>query len=137
MIRRAELADLREVVDLCNRFHSYSPWQTIPFDEVAMGRFIIGLIQNGVVFLSEEGLCAGLLNPLYFNPAFVVAVEMLWFAPKGGRELRKAFEEWAAEQGAQAVQFSALGDDRAATVARLFARAGYAPVETGFLKRID
>jgi hypothetical protein len=82
-------------------------------------------------------MVGGVLSPLYFNPAKVVAAELFWWAPDGGgRELREAFEAWARQAGAFAVQFSGLADAQAERVAALYRRAGYRPVETGYLKEL-
>lgn len=137
MIRRATHDDLDDVVDIGRRFHAYSPWSYVPFDPDSLRAFCARLVDGGVIFLSEDGLIGGLLNPLYFNPAYVVGVELFWFAPREGRELRSAFEEWARENGAYAVQFSALGDQKSETVGALFKRAGYRKVETGYFKEFQ
>lgn len=137
MIRRATIDDLALCVEHGAKFHAYSIWKDIPYDAEATGRFIAGLIEHGAVFLSDDGMIGGLLNPLYFNPAYVMGVELFWWAPKEGRALRLAFEQWADEQGAHGHQLGCLADDKAPLVTRLLRRAGYVPVETGFLKRID
>lgn len=136
MIRTATKDDLERIADLGADFHAYSPWCKVPFDREAIKAFCSSMIDGGVIFLSDEGLCGGLLNPLYFNPSVVIAVELFWWAPSEGAALRKAFEEWAAENNAFGVQFSALGDERAATVEALFKRAGYRKVETGYFKEL-
>jgi hypothetical protein len=136
VIRRATHEDVVRIVEFGAAFHAYSPYKDIEFDAGAFGAFCGRMIEAGVILLSDTGMIAGLLNPLYFNPAVVMAAELLWWAPEGGgRELREAFEAWAAEAGAQGVQFSSLVDDRAERVRLNFERAGYAPIETAFLKR--
>lgn len=137
MITRATHDDLDTVVGLGRRFHAYSPWRDVPFDPDSLRAFCGRLVETGVIFLSEDGLIGGLLNPLYFNPSYVVGAELFWFAPKEGRELRIAFEEWCRENGAHAVQFSALGDEKSDTVEALFKRSGYRKVETGYLKEFQ
>ena len=136
MIRRATHDDLDRIADLGTDFHAFSPWREVPLDRDSLKAFCARLIDGGIILLSDGGLCGGLLNPLYFNPAFVVAAELFWWAPKEGRALRLAFEEWAAEQGAHGVQFSALGNEKSATVGKLFERAGYRKVETGYYKEL-
>ena len=137
MIRKATHDDLDRIADLGGDFHAFSPWREVPFDRDSIKAFCARLIDGGVIFLSDDGLLGGLLNPLYFNPAYVVAAELFWWAPKEGRELRLAFEEWAKEMGAYAVQFSALGNEKSETVGKLFQRAGYRKVETGYLKEFQ
>ena len=101
-----------------------------------MARFVGHMLQNGVVFLSEDGMCGGILNPMYFNPAHMVAVELFWWAPSNGGPLRQAFEDWAKDRGASAIQFSGLANDRLEAVTRIYRRGGYQPVEMSFLKRL-
>lgn len=121
---------------MSERFHAYSPWRDVPFDPDAVRLFALGVLQAGAVFVDDAGgMCGGMLTPLYFNPACRIAVEVVWWAPAGGAALRRAFEDWGRAQGVFAVQFSALGDERAGAVARLFGRAGFAVSETAFVKR--
>lgn len=141
MIRRATLDDLDEVFELSRVFHAYSVHRDIEIDEGHWRAALQAWIGpsdalNGAVFLSENGLCAGLIHPLYFNPSILVAAELMWWAPKDGAALRLAFEAWAEEQGARIVQFSSMADERRSAVERLFRRAGYAPVETIHFKRL-
>jgi GNAT superfamily N-acetyltransferase len=135
-MRRAEASDLDRVVTLAANFHAYGVWKDVPLDRGAFTAFVANLIENGAVFLTDTGVIAGLISPFYFQPAFKLGVELFWWAPDGGgRELREAFEGWAREQGATAVQFSAMGDENAERVARLYRRAGFEPAETAFVKR--
>ena len=135
-IRKATHDDLDLVVNFGRDFHAVSPWREISFDPDSTKDFCARLVDGGVILLSETGMIGGLLNPLYFNPAYVVACEMFWWAKSGGRELMEAFEKWGADEGAVALQFSALGDDKAERMARLFDLAGYRKVETGYFKEI-
>lgn len=136
MIRRADHDDVDAVVRFGADFHAYSPWKSVPFDAEATAQFVGRLIDNGVIFISETGMIGGLLNPLYFNPSHIVAVELFWWATKGGRDLMQAFEAWSEEQGASAIQFSALGDHQSERMAQLFDRAGYRKVETGYYREV-
>lgn len=136
MIRKATQDDLDAVVSFGSDFHAYSPWREIEFDPVATKAFCERLIEGGVILMSETGMIGGLLNPLYFNPKYVIACELFWWATSGGRELMRAFEDWGAENGCRAYQFSALGDDKADRMAQLFNRAGYRKVETGYFKEV-
>lgn len=135
MIRQATDEDLARVVMLGEQFHAYSPHRVFSFDREAFGAFAARLIELGGVFLSDEGFCGGAIAPLYFSPDTLVATELFWFTPSEGRELREAFEGWARGQGADAVQFSALVDDHERAVERIYRRAGFERVETGYLKR--
>lgn len=133
---RASLADVPRIVELGQRFHAYSVHRDIPLDVEAFEAFAASLVEGGAVFLSEDGMCGGLVSPSYFNPAFRVAVELFWYAPTGGQPLRQAFEAWALERGADAIQFTAMSDARLPAVTRLYRMAGYVPIETSFVKRL-
>lgn len=134
-IRRACSEDLPQIVIWSRAFHAYSPWSYAGFDESAVQAFALGCIENGAVFLSEDGMCGGLVMPLYFNPAVKIGIEFVWYAPAGGSELRQAFEDWSRDQGAHGVQFSALGDSHLPALTRIYARHGFTPAETAFVKR--
>lgn len=135
MIRAATQDDIARVVELGALFHEYGPYREIPFDPEGLSAFISGLIDHGVIFLSDDGMLGGVLSPLYFNPSVVMGAELFWWAGKSGRQLREAFETWAQERGAFGVQFSGLCDERADTIRKVFARAGYSAAETAFFKR--
>lgn len=131
MIRVADTADLPAILEMAEAFHGYSPWRVYPFDREATEQYAIGIMTAGVILISDTGMIGGLVNPVPFAPSCQVAVELFWW---GDGALREAFEVWAKAQGATAVQFSALADDRSPIMARLFGRAGYRPIETGYLK---
>ena len=135
MIRTATRADMPEILRLGRDFHAACPYRDFPLDLDAFAEFAGRLIDHGVIFLSEDGMIGGLMSAMYFNPEVRTGAELFWWAPKGGQALRKAFELWAKDQGAVAVQFSGLADDRAETVTKLFRRAGYQPAEMAFFKR--
>jgi hypothetical protein len=137
VIRRATADDVPEMVRLCAEFHAYSPYRDVAeFDPEGFAAFAAGVIERGVAFMSEEGTLGGVLTSPYFNPGVVFAAELFWWARKGGQQLRAAFEDWGRENGAVAVQFSGLADERAPTITRVFRRAGYEPVELAFMKRL-
>jgi len=136
LIRRATLDDLQTAVTFAKSFHAESVHNDIPVDDEALALFMGNLIEVGAVFLSDHGIIGGVMSPVYFNPAYVFAAELFWWAPQDGRALREAFEAWGVEQGAVKIQFSGQVNDRQSTVEKLFRRAGYIPVETGYLKRV-
>ncbi len=137
MIRRATDADIPEIVEMGARFLAYSMHRDIPLDREAFAETARLMISGGILLLSDEGMLGGFLVPLYFNPAYVAAAEVFWFAPKEGSALKAAFEEWAVESGAYAIQFSAIADDRISAVDRIYRRSGFKPVEMAYLKRVS
>jgi hypothetical protein len=136
VIRRAGPEDVEHIAGMAVKFHAYSPWREVPLDLDAVRNVALACIERGAIFVTEDGMCGGVVQPLYFSPQTTIGAEFFWWAPTQGGELRAAFEAWAREQGAYAVQFSALGDDRAAATARLYRMAGFEPAETVYLKRL-
>ena len=124
-------ADLPGILEFAKAFHAYSPWSRYPFDAAATEAALRNLMGAGVVMVSDTGMVGGLINPVPFAPSCVVGVELFWW---GDGKLKADFEAWCRDQGATAVQFSALADDRSDIMARLFRRSGYRPIETGYLK---
>ena len=133
-VRMASVDDQDQCVELGATFLAYGPYAAVPLDREAFRSFLTALIDKGAVFLSEDGILGGCLNPLYFNPAVVWGAELFWWAPKGGRAMRIAFEDWARAQGAAGVSFSSLHDDRREIAQKLFERAGYRATEVAFVK---
>lgn len=135
-VRRATEADIPAIVDMGARLHETGPWADVEYDRAAVAGFVATILQSGAVFLSEDGMCGGAIFPFYINPAFKTATEFFWWAPKGGQPLRDAFERWAKENGASAVLFSGLYNDRLPALTRIYRRVGYAPGELSFVKRV-
>lgn len=136
MIRRATADDVSRIVELGAEFLAYSPHRVHPLDREAFAAFAEQLVTGaGAIFLSDDGMIGGLVTGLYFNPAIRVGTELFWWARKEGRQLREAFEEWAKGEGAVEIHFTGLLDERADTITKVFRRAGYVPLELGFVKR--
>lgn len=127
-------ADLPRILDFAKAFHGYSPWSRYPMDEEATANYARSFLANGVIFISEAGMLGGLVHRVPFCPDVIVGCEMFWW---GDGKLKRDFEAWCVEHGATAIQFSALADDRAETMGRLFRRDGYRATETGYLKDLS
>lgn len=138
MVRRAELSDIPEIVHWGRKFFDYSPWQgRTEFNEADLSASLEGMITgSGAVFLNGHGICGGVIFPLFFNASMRVAVELFWFADGGGAELREAFEAWAIESGATALQMTCLTDSREPAMRRLLSSKGYTPMEVSFFKEV-
>lgn len=137
MIRRATQDDLPRIVDLGAEFLAECPYSWVPLDALAFAEFASGMIEKGVIFLSDDGMIGGVIAPFYFNPAVTMAAELFWWARSGGQELRQALEVWGREQGCQALTCSGLTGDREPAIRRVYARAGYYPAEVAFVKRLN
>ncbi len=137
MIRQATVDDVQTAVEMGARFHAYSPWRDIPYDRTAMAGVMASLIEQGGLFLTDDGFIGGVVSPAYFSPSCVIATELFWYAPSGDGGLRQAFEDWARSKGAYGVQCSALSDEHLPAVTRIYRRAGYEQGEVCFLKRLN
>lgn len=124
--------DLDRIVEMGRQFHAYSPWSDVPYDPETVRIFAANTIDKGVIFLSFEGMCGGIIHPLYFSPETLIGIEFFWWRGSG---LRQLFEDWCRERGAFGVQFSALADDHLPAVSRLYRAAGFKAAETAFVKR--
>ena len=96
------------------------------------GETLASLLGNpqGVVFVSDGGFIAGQMMQTIINPA-PVAFELGWFASdRSGLRLLRAFETWAAEQGATLIKMSANGG----AAERILERRGYRVAEVQMVK---
>lgn len=144
MIRTAEASDRRACVHLMQEFHEELGRGLFP-PELSYGYTLFDrfLTQpNHAAFVYEaDGKAQGLLFAQWgwhdLGP-LKVATERLWFVTKpyrgrAWRPMLSAFEAWARAQGCEAVAMVALSGNDAG---KLYARQGYSPVETHFLKRL-
>ena len=135
MIRRATAEDMPAILAFGAEFLAIGPYAWVPLDMAAFEAFAGKLIEEGAIFLADDGMIGGCLYRFYFNPAVTMAAELFWYSPKNGRALREALEAWAREKGCEAITFSGLANEREATVRKLYGRAGYTATEVAFVKR--
>ncbi len=131
MIRLATDADVMRVVDLIEDLRTAVDGM-MPVSRPWTASVVASLIQNpqGLVFVSDGGFIAGCIQQTVINPS-PVAMELGWFArDRSGMALLRAFEAWAAEQGAEMVKMStgAVGPD--------LGRVGYTMTEKTWVRRI-
>lgn len=136
MIRRATIDDLSRAVAFAVEFHAESVHADIPVNIEALSAFMAGLIEQGAVFLSNRGLIGGVIAPAYFNPEHRMAVELFWWAPTDGQPLRRAWEDWAVQQGAATSNLTSQVNARSQAIEKMYRRAGYVPTEVTFVKRL-
>lgn len=135
MIRAARHEDTPAIIAMGAKFHAQSG-APMAFDQRAAAALISGLIESngGAVFISDSGMIGGAISPAYCDPAWLMAVELFWWAERDGLALLKAFEEWAAESGAKEVRMTTLAAlPRAASIMR---RRGYVASEISHSKVI-
>jgi N-acetylglutamate synthase-like GNAT family acetyltransferase len=108
MIREATIADLPMIVDLLQEFHSGTE-QPQGFVRGDVYDFMRGMIEgdSAIVLVSGKGLICGFVMPTVANKAWLVCLELYWYAKDGkGYKLMKAFTDRAKELGVNEVRFS-------------------------------
>lgn len=128
-VRLATYPDVLTIVDYVEQLRE-AVRGPVPVDRSWTASTVARLIASpdAVVFISDGGFLAGLLQPTVINPQ-PVAMEVGWYASdRSGLALLRAFEGWAAERGAMLVQLStgAEGLD--------LSRLGYRKTEIAWVK---
>lgn len=149
ILRPATLADRAAVVDLALHFHAATPYAALlDVDPERVGATFDVALAHGVVLVAalEPGAAGDALVAFLALAAHVhmlsgerYAEEIAWWVEPAyrtgtlGPRLLARGEAWAAAHGCAFVTMAApWGSD----VARYYARCGYVPVETAFLKRV-
>lgn len=131
-------ADWSDALRLAEAFHAAGVWSHIPVDMLSVSESFerAAAQESGFLAFSKNAIILGVVTPLWFAPETLIGAELLWYSekPGGGTKMREAFERWAFAQGAAAVQFSCMADNHEPALRRLFARAGFEPVEIAFRK---
>lgn len=108
----------------------------VGYDAASMAatlRYMIGA-DDWTVLVSEAGCIGGGREPHPFNHAHWIATEVFWWSEgRDGLQLLAAFEAWAREKchSVRMLALEAVAPERVATIYR---KAGYTPLERGFLK---
>lgn len=145
MIRTLALSELEVLAPLAREFYASSQ-HLVQFD---FDRFVAiwsQLIPSGmgVIFIAEEngvalGTLGGFAHPELYSGQ-IVAEEMFWFVASEKRgvgvALYRAFERWAAEQGAASIQMVHLMDSMPEKLGAFYRRLGFGPVEMRYSKRL-
>lgn len=150
IIREAELRDLTDYVKLAEMFHAASPMRNfIAFDPEGYANFFVNSLEKTDVklWLAEKngemiGITGALLFPFYFSPSSFAVQELWWWLTPNARGsgaaklMYQKIEDWAKEVDASALFMIALEDDKAQKMEKLYARAGYRPMERTFCKGV-
>jgi len=133
VIRAASVEDLAHIIELAARRHAASGAPGV-FDAGVLARSLRQhVLPGGGCFVSDRGVIAGMLAPLWYDEAYRVAFEWFWWAEDGrGRDLLAAFEAWAVALGADEIRMSAVDAHRGGAVSRVLVGRGYQPFETSF-----
>lgn len=133
LIRQATEADIPRLIDMTAALAASvrSPQEVC---RLRTGETLVGLLRDpqGVIFVSDGGFIAGQIMQTVISPD-PVAFELGWLATdRSGLRLLRAFEVWAAEQGATLIKMSANGG----AAQRILERRGYAVAEVQMVKAI-
>jgi len=150
-VRKATAADLPHYLELGKKFHAASPMHNVvPFDEDGYSKFYLQSVDSSTVSMwvaeadgAVVGIVGAILYSLYFSPSNLVVQELWWWLNpehRGsglGKEMFTTIEEWAADNGAAALFMIALEDKNAEKMEKVYARAGFRPMERTFIKQVQ
>lgn len=133
MIRKAIEVDIPRLIDMTAALAASvrGPQQVC---RLRTGETLASLLRNphGAVFVSDGGFIAGQMMQTVISPD-LVAFELGWFASdRSGLRLLRAFEAWAAKQGATLIKMSANGG----AAQRILERRGYEVAEVQMVKKV-
>ena len=139
-IREATAADVDALMGLCMRFASESVYaDRLAAHEPSVRKTCEWLIGGaGVVFLAEKddqpvGMMGLAVFPHFLSGQLYGAEVFWWCNPEArgyGLKLLRRGEQWVRDKGAAFMQLTAPTDD----IERLYARLGYARIETVYSK---
>ena len=129
-------ADLPLIVELGREAHAGSSWNGVAeFDAAdfeASCRMLMAR-DDAAVFVCDRGSLWMTRTKLYFNHAETVALDVFYYATKGGDALRREAQRWAGP-GLMTLSRNDATDTR---LDKLYSRAGFAPVEHQYVRRLS
>lgn len=144
-VRRARPEDLPVIVEMVGHFiASTSYCRLLRFVPEAVAELTDRVLQVGVIFVAEDGpqlvgVIAGLPIEEPIGRTKMLDELVWWIEPayrnrSAGPRLHGAWESWAREAGLEAVRMIAPADSP--EVGSFYAKRGYWPLETSFIKRL-
>lgn len=128
-------ADLPLIVELGREAHAASSWATVAefnaTDFEASCRLLMGR-DDSAVFVCDRGSIWMTRTPLYFNHAERMAIDVFYYATRGGDALRREAQRWAGP-GLMALSRNHATSPR---LSKLYSRAGFAPAEHQYVRRL-
>jgi GNAT superfamily N-acetyltransferase len=146
LIRRAELADLRNMAHLAQEFYAASHiLRTFDLDRfVTMWTHWLTSGMGEIFLLDEGGQIQGTIGGVIHQETYssdLIAAEFFWYVEDKHRgqgiRLFRAFEDWAKQSGASEIRMGHLVDSMPEKVGAFYERVGYRKVETLYAKRLD
>lgn len=143
-MRQATKEDIPRLVEYGRRFHRESGYaEYVTFHDERFAGFLEEIIESprAALFVADGGFIAGVLHQMYMTFDVTAHEVFWWVVPKKrkthvGRELKKAFENWAKEHGANVETVSTLDKTTPPQVEAGLREEGYIPMERGFIRRI-
>ena len=152
-IRSAEEADVPHIIDMGERFFSASKWSSsiATFDRESFKATVQRMmtppdVGGGLILYAEsKGRPAGMVGvvcfPCYFNLNIIFAQELfLWAEPEHrghlGPQLLDAIELICGDLGVQVMICGSISGLKDKLVGELYARRGYRPSESSFIKAL-
>ena len=134
MIRAATHDDIPHLIGLGDAFRK-AAGHSEPHVREDFAQTLAGLIDTGIILVSEKGMIGGLVFPCYFNFSKAWAQELFWWSEgRDGLALLRAFEERAIEAGVTKIVMSRWEKLRPKAVDRVLRAQGYSPIETSYEK---
>lgn len=142
MLRIATPEDLPLVSRMAQSFIENSPYRA-HFDMGLVDGVLNKLIspedpRDGIVLLyGDVGMLAGMTSPFIYGPHYMATELGWWVEPDArntgaGKELIKAFEEWARRVGCTLITMISLDD----TVSKYYEKNGYQLTEHAYMKEL-
>ena len=144
-IREASLDEVRSVTEFMKNFEGATQFVKVDVDH-AVNKYK-GMISNGNghMFILEDdngkmigGLGCVVGDDLHFPRK--IAIETYWFVHPDNRgeglSLLRYFEQWAKDNGCDAVAMIHLTDSMPETLDRLYTRRGYKMIERHYIKEV-
>jgi len=143
MIRKAEYADIPRLVEIGRMFFDESKYcDLMDYSVESVGVTMRQLIDNGVIFVADDGNIFGMLGvldyPFYLSNCRTAQELFWWVDPAkrgGGAAIRmlKAAEDWAKSRGCVSMMMIGLSND-GGNAEKLYSRMNYQKRETSFVR---
>lgn len=146
-LKLATESDWPEVLRMSKAFHSFSPYQGIPFQETKVRKIFDRYLEDptkiivilGIKDSQTVGVIVGVIDELYFSEV-LTAGEIIWWVDPPERRTRlsknlfDAFEYWGRKMGAKFL--SCVNTSDTTDLARFYVKNGYHLAESNYIKEI-
>lgn len=145
LIRKARPDDLQAIVAMVGHFIQSTPYQSVlRFVPAAVTELADRVLQVGIVFVAEvDGRIVGMIAGFAMEEPIgrtKMLDELAWWVEPDfrrgtiGPKLLRTWEAWARQKGLTLIKM--IAPHATPEVGRYYARHGYVPLETSYIKRI-